>query len=343
MIKRIFLILLSNILLLIILFIGAGVATRFYINIWRGGFEYKPDKLLGWAPKKNYRITRMDKDLSGHEYKVQYSTNEHGFRAWGDLDGKPKILFIGDSFTGDAYTSNSDAYFNIAGNHLDAEIFAIGGGGYGTLQEYLLLKKYAHIIEPDIFVLEFCSNDFSNNHMKMEEHFISRNQTLMRPYLTDEGIKFRENGTIYSYLLHNSSFFRDFDIIIQKFQNILYDGYYKPEDKKLIDGYFEESIRTTDKIFKMIDNELPDDTLKLSFICSSEDEKEIDAWKTIAENNNFIPLENVSLAVEKAERDGKTVRYRDGGHWNILGNHIAGEQLAHDIKKIINNNKIEQN
>ena len=38
-----------------------------------------------------------------------------------------------------------------------------GGGGYGTLQQYLLLKKYFNKINPDIIIHQFCENDFEIN------------------------------------------------------------------------------------------------------------------------------------------------------------------------------------
>lgn len=336
MIKKNLTITFINILLLLFFIILAEYAYSFYREYWGTiNSVYEPDNILGWAPKKNYQINKKEVDISGHEYRIKFSTNEYGFRSWGALEGKLKILILGDSFTGDPYTSDSDAYFSIMGNILDAEIFAFGGAGYGSLQEYLVLKKYVNIIEPDIFVLQFCSNDFVNNEINSEASSFVRNQSLRRPYLTEEGIVFRKNGRIYRLLANNFNIFELLDVNIQKIQYKMNKGYIKPERKQLVDSLFNESVKVTDEIFKMISNELPNKTLKLSFTCNTKEEKQTNAWKMISKENGFIPFENVALAVEKAEKEGLVVRYHDGGHWNILGNSIAGEQLANEIKNII--------
>ena len=42
-------------------------------------------------------------------------------------------FFVGDSVTDDPNISDEDAYFGRVNELLDAEVLAIGGGGYGTL------------------------------------------------------------------------------------------------------------------------------------------------------------------------------------------------------------------
>ncbi|MFC1843562.1 hypothetical protein ACFLZ5_02085 [Thermodesulfobacteriota bacterium] len=345
--KKYFLILFINTLLLLFLFVSAEYSYRFYRLLtgrqpYGSNSEYKPDNVIGWVPKKNFHINKKDKDAAGVEYTINYSSDKHGFRAWGDLENKPKILIIGDSVTGDSYTSNKDAYFSIVGDKLNAEIFAFGAGGYGNFQEYLILKQFADIIKPEIFILQFCTNDFHNNNIHTEKYSFVRNQKLRRPYLTEAGITYGEWSKLYTLLANHSDLFRLIDINIQKFQYKKYKGYFRPADNVLVTSLFDQSIKITDKIFNLINKELPENTLKLSFTCSTQNKEYTEAWKKISKNNNFIPLENISLAVEKAELGGKVIHYNDGSHWNILGNRIAGEQLAYEINKIIkNDNSLE--
>ena len=40
---------------------------------------------------------------------------------------------------------------------------AIGAGGYGNLQQYLLAKNLKHKIDPDFILFQFCNNDFMDN------------------------------------------------------------------------------------------------------------------------------------------------------------------------------------
>src|SRR5437764_11176193 len=74
----------------------------------------KPDGELGWSPASDLSVNVNVGDLSGTAYRAAFRTNADGFRAWGDVRSKkPKVLFVGDSFTGSAYTSNDESYFGI--------------------------------------------------------------------------------------------------------------------------------------------------------------------------------------------------------------------------------------
>ncbi|MCW5199822.1 hypothetical protein VU05_03825, partial [Desulfobulbus sp. F1] len=59
----------------------------------------------------HYSVVRPD--AAGVNYKIDVSTDQHGFRSWGNIDtDKKKIFFIGDSFTGDPNMSDEDAYYD---------------------------------------------------------------------------------------------------------------------------------------------------------------------------------------------------------------------------------------
>src|SRR5262249_33830284 len=123
--------------ILVIIAICAGFEA--YLRITGLGL-YRPDPELGWAPSPNLSVNLDRKDQSGVSYAVEYKTDRHGFLEWGSVNSsKPKILFVGDSFTGNAYASNDAMYFGRLKHFLDVEVFAIGAGGYGTLQEMLLV------------------------------------------------------------------------------------------------------------------------------------------------------------------------------------------------------------
>ena len=63
-----------------------------------------------------------------------------------------------------------------------------GGGGYGTLQQYLLIKKYFDEIKPTIIIHQFCENDFENNTKQIEKNSILYSQYYFRPYLINDKI-----------------------------------------------------------------------------------------------------------------------------------------------------------
>ena len=53
-----------------------------------------------------------------------------------------------------------------------------GGGGYGTLQQYLLIKKNLDKIKPDIFIHQFCENDFENNSKVIEKNSLIQEKVI---------------------------------------------------------------------------------------------------------------------------------------------------------------------
>lgn len=161
---------------------------------------------LGWRTVPNATI---DADMPGFG-RVRYSTRRGGFRLFGDpASPKPKVLVLGDSFTHAATVSDGDAYYHrLAAARPDLEIFAIGSGGYGTTQEYLLLDEWADVIKPDLVLLQMHPNDVINNSHKLESRSTTNNNQMTRPYWEDGQVvrRFPENaqwGPIYNLVRHS--------------------------------------------------------------------------------------------------------------------------------------------
>lgn len=325
---------------LLVLLLGEVIARTFGVTV-----VYEYDAALGWRPRPNFTAEISVQDQSGGSYLANYNTNRHGFRAFGDLDSdKPRILFIGDSWTGDPNTSDDDAYFSIVGQNLPVEVFAIGGGGYGTLQELMLLRKFSERIQPDIFVLQYSDNDLINNSFALEGPRITRNQKYFRPYRVNGETIYRLPPDSPYILLHRvSRLFRTLDALLTTAQYKIYDGYYpppheaydglvpahSPEQQAEIATYRAEAITTTRALMAEMNRALPPTTKLLTFTASSDDPNELAIWQTLAEQTGFTAYPSVSQKVETAETAGEIVRVADGAHWNRLGNRIAGEELSH--------------
>ena len=54
--------------------------------------------------------------------------------------------------------------------------------GWGTYQSLLLARDLSKILKPDMFILQFCHNDYMNNLYEWERHSLHRNQFFRRPY-----------------------------------------------------------------------------------------------------------------------------------------------------------------
>ena len=101
----------------------------------------------------------MLSDVPTNKYKsaidTKISTNNYGFRKWGNLKSLSlKIFIVGDSFTMSMYASDNQTYYSILADNLDTEVFTYGCSGYGTLQEYMIINKYFDTIKPDIVILD---------------------------------------------------------------------------------------------------------------------------------------------------------------------------------------------
>lgn len=134
---------------------------------------YGYDAELGWAPIPN-SVTTVTTARTIHA-----THNSLGFR---DVefspDGRPVMLFIGDSFVWGVDAEANERFTDLLRNKLTQ--FAIvnaGVSGYGTDQEYLWLKRIWPKLRPAIVVLLFCTdNDRKDNSTDI------RYQRYRKPY-----------------------------------------------------------------------------------------------------------------------------------------------------------------
>jgi hypothetical protein len=121
---------------------------------------YSYDAELGWAPVPNSAspITTFR--------TTHYKHNSLGLRDDEfNLDAKPTIMFLGDSFVWGLDSEADERFTELLKARIpDYKILAAGVSGYGTDQEYLLLKRLWPKVKPAVVVLVFCTdNDRSDN------------------------------------------------------------------------------------------------------------------------------------------------------------------------------------
>ena len=121
---------------------------------------YGYDAELGWAPIPNSVSTVTTART------IHATHNSLGFR---DIefspDGRPVMLFIGDSFVWGVDAEANERFTDLLRNKLTQfTIVNAGVSGYGTDQEYLWLKRIWPKVRPAIVVLVFCTdNDRKDN------------------------------------------------------------------------------------------------------------------------------------------------------------------------------------
>jgi hypothetical protein len=122
--------------------------------------SYRYDAELGWAaaPNSNSIVT------NARTIHVQH--NSLGLRDIEfSLDGRPTIMFLGDSFVWGIDAEADERFSGLLSHRISGhKILAAGISGYGTDQEYLLLKRLWPKVRPAVVVLIFCTqNDRYDN------------------------------------------------------------------------------------------------------------------------------------------------------------------------------------
>jgi lysophospholipase L1-like esterase len=284
----------------------------------------------------NYVFNGDKIDAMGKSYPVKLQTNNDGFRIFGNPqeNNKKKVLFLGDSFTQAVEVSNSKTYYGILSDTLPIEVFAFGVGGYGTLQEYMILDKYIDEIRPDIIVIQFCSNDFVNNHYELELRSNMNNNAMRRPYLTKNGIIYRSPKNFSAIRDVANKHSRIFYFIISRIDRLLKKVLHTNsvedviEEKGVSYPFFRESVEITGQLVKKIRLRIPSATPVYAF--SSDDSNPYyDEFKRISKNNVIYFIDGIPQSIRDAEQEGITTRAADHAHWNETGHQIVANALKH--------------
>ncbi len=291
------------------------------------------DSELGWGLKTNFF----------HEFqmpgKPQFSTNSLGLRESGQVDGE-LILVLGDSFTAEAGVSNQDMWFSVLSAKLGElggtsyRVMAGGAGGYGTAQQLILARRIKTKIDPKIVILQFCLNDYMNNHRKWESYGVQRHQILLRPY-TEDGEVFYRSEHFLSYL-YNSPLFEYWrgisflDLLVQAVEHRMYGSYFRPLDADQ-EGQIElASFELTTMLLAKLRREFPQaeayllNVADMSLLSSQ-------SWQKMAQSAGYQPLERHIRDLKEAVEAQESIYFPDGVHWNAAGNHIVGRSVAHEI------------
>jgi len=127
---------------------------------WRRTMGYQYDRLFGWFPIPNSRLT-----FSANR-TVSVVHNSRGFRdPEPTFDDRPGILFLGDSFVWGFNVEATDRFTEkLRARHPEWQIYNFGVSGYSTGQEYLLLQQHFEEYHPRVVFLVFCTeNDDRGN------------------------------------------------------------------------------------------------------------------------------------------------------------------------------------
>jgi hypothetical protein len=169
----------ASVLILLVLLEGAA---RLYYLV-RGGVPPTPDESLRneWAWAAAHLREGRAVLAGGSDYDAQFGwrPNERvdawvRRKGWGLADGdltvplRPRIEFVGDSFTYGLYVSDDESFaVRLGADHLrDHEIVNFGVNGYGADQMLLLYETIGRLYRPSVVVMGFYVGGFDRAQLR---------------------------------------------------------------------------------------------------------------------------------------------------------------------------------
>jgi len=327
-----------NILLLlavvVIMLIAGEIAARAMPNS-----TYQEDARYGWARRDQTTVTAIVQDEKNVTRDITVYYHHAGFKRWGDnTSNRTKVLIIGDSYTEMRFVNNGEEWYSyLERAYPDAEFFVYGTGGFGSLQEYLVLDEYYEQIDPDIIIWQFYFNDFTNNMYYTDRQEYPLNNHGMRPYL--------ENGTIVHRLPVPFAGLREHSLLAAIALDLFdkqYEAYWQPRryeffnrlygevfwrdfsNATIFQGRISEVEETTTDIFKMARARAGETPIYLF----SADSRLATYESRICENADIAYIPGIAEFIADKNMRGKNMYVVGDGHWNLAGNKEAGEYLV---------------
>jgi hypothetical protein len=294
------------------------------------------DRELGWRATEDYQESLTGITKGGKPYSVHRSQGRHGFRHFGDVNSvKPKLLIIGDSFTQATAVSDGKTYAALVGKALGMEVFAYGAGGYGTLQEYLILDRYIDEIKPALILWQFCINDFINNDNDLEQNSTINNNGLTRPYLVDGVIARRSpkpmGQQVREWVNAHSRFLYFVVSRIDRLRAVTATASveYDIEAQGLRHAGFRRAVDVTDQLMSRVRARVGDTPI-VAFNCDNI-EPYNEAFAAISARHRIEYWSDVSGVIEEAVRKEQDVQTPDD-HWNELGHKLVAEVVSKHLR-----------
>lgn len=284
----------------------------------------------GWNPPENITLHPVVEDSPGNsrELTVQYFGN--GFKRWGNVDtGKTRVLIVGDSFTEMNWVSNGEEWYSwLEREFPNAELFVFGAGGYGTLQEFMVIDDYLDRIKPDLIVLQFCGNDFQNNLYRYDLATFPFNNHGPRPYLEGDEIVWRlplPFAGLRTYSFAADRLLGIYDEVAWRRATENLEAYKRENQKYLrsLPQIFEaDSTAVTHKILNRLKKRAGD--IPIHVMSNNNDGEAISRGHGFP----FISMKEI----DEREKQGQSVKIPNNGHWNRLGNRLAGERMVEFLR-----------
>lgn len=292
--------------------------------------------LLGEIAARTYYSAVHDAPFWGPIDQLDPALGWEGRRVFGDPGtSRRRLLVLGDSMTAGRGVADADLYPTVLGALLGVEVFAYGGGGYGTLQERLVLERYLPQVKPDLVLLQVTSNDFTNNSHALERASYTNANMRVRPYLEGDTVVWRFPSRIEPMgwlTAHSRLAYRVVMDAAQAGAVLNRHGLLRGSDDEVaVRGLgwppFREAVATTERILSTMQARLG--TTRL-FVFTADDPQPpyLDTWRAICARQGVPLFDAIPARIVAEERAlGASIR-PDGAHWDPRGHRLVAAMLA---------------
>lgn len=319
---------------------------KFRISIFNDANHglFTKDDRLGWKMSSNLSYKTKEKDALNNKYDIQVETNKYGFRLYGNPQSdKVKLFFIGDSFTAAMNVSNDKTYYGIIKSKInDVEVFGYGSGGYGSLQEFMILDEFIDLIKPNIIIWQFHENDFLDNNYEMDLIKFIYNTGTPRPYLNLDG-KITHRYAKYDNHFYTLPVFISNNIRLLKYFNTRLSFWINrlvknksgfEEIAHLGDAHegFRQSIKITRMIMAMAKRRAG--TIPMYLFCITDRKPYYDTIKNICQSADIHFIDGVPQNLAKYEKENPySTKASDKEHLDEKGNLAVSERLIQFLRE----------
>jgi hypothetical protein len=254
---------------------------------------------------------------------------------FGDLKSSDSRVFVvGDSFTQAVQVSDDKTYYAPLKTS-GMNVFAYGAGGWGSLQEFMILDKYFDVIKPDLIIWQFSMNDLINNSPELEKASTHNNNDMVRPYWVEGRIQYilpRTHAASLRLLALKDC--RLCYMVLDRLDRLrtmmpLTSVETETSPGKPAHADFQKSAAATNEILAMV-RRRTGSTPIVGFMVGADHlygPEYSESLKKAAESHGVI-LAGIEDDVLDAEEHGTVVRAEDNSHWNEAGHRIAGQGLV---------------
>lgn len=253
-------------------------------------------------------------------------------------DPRPRVLFVGDSFTQGFGVGPDEAYHAVLERELGVARVVRAGPGWGSLQEWLALEAAWERARPAVVVLQVCSNDFINNDFELERGSFANNNLSARPYWESGRAVTRSPAPLLGVrraLAERSALavwlnrrWRRLGLLLER-RRLAESSEQRIGAQGRGFAPFERAVRTTEDILTRVAARchgrelvlLPADTFQPFYA----------EWRALAERRGLTLLTAALDDLAAAEQRGQQMRLADGAHWNAAGHRLVAQALARHL------------